>query len=975
MQDSFLSSFTPSLMSPQNLEAIFVQREELIKDLMASVRESATTENKHYRLLIGMRGIGKTHTIALLYHRLKNEADLQDKLLIAWLKEEEWGVSSWLDLQIRIFQALGNSYPQEYRDKLATNVEALYKLSPEEATARGEIILKEFLGDAYGYTGANRTLLILTENFDEILKGLGDKEQKKFKTYLQEKSFITIVATAQNLSNDLKSKKRAFYGFFNINNLNKLSLDEVTNLLTKIASLQKDSELTKFIKSQTGRNRIKAIHHLAGGNHRVYIIFSQFLTRDSLDDLVKPVMQTLDELTPYYQARMQWLSPQQRKIVELLCDRRHAVPVKEIAQRCFISHQTASSQLKDLLNKGYVVKETQGRESFYELLEPLMRICLETKKQRGEPIKLFIDFLCIWYTEEELKNKLRQLPDNCLEKRYILRALELKPLYSNLFPNQKIDNDDESLIEVHITSPQEKYENILNSYNEAIERNPNDEIAWFNRGYTLDELGRFHEALQSINKAIEINSNDYQSFHLRGSILINLGRYEEAIQSTNKCIDINPNYDLAWFNLGAIFFIKEEYEKAVRSYDKGLKINPTKYFAWLNRGDVLNKLGRYEEAIQSFDKSLEVNPYEDTTWLNRGYALDELDRYEEAIQSFNQSLKINPNNETAWANRGIKLNNIGRYEEAVQSFDKSLEINPNNETSWANRGVLLSNLRRYKEAIKSYDHSIAIDCENYRVWNNRGNALNDLEKYEEALQSFAHAGQINPNYDIAWLNRGNAFNFLGRYEEAIQSYERAIKINPSNNLALANCGDALYKLNRYEEAIQSYERAIEINNEHTDIIFISFAEILFKLNRWQEGFVILDKGLDLLQYSKESYENEIQVFIHIIFESQQNYDIWKLRIQTLVKLCFKYKVISFFAKGITENISNLLSEMVSNKAARIWLEVWHEVAGDKPELEIALRFLKTAVEYKETGGDSKVLLQLPREERDLFVTLLEKVEE
>lgn len=80
-------------------------------------------------------------------------------------------------------------------------------------------------------------------------------------------------------------------------------------------------------------------------------------------------------------------------------------------------------------------------------------------------------------------------------------------------------------------------------------------------------------------------------------------------------------------------------------------------------------------------------------------------------------------------------------------------------------------------------------------------------------------------------------------------------------------------------------------------------------------------------------------------------------------------------KGIIENIPHVLSEMVSNKAVRTWFEVWQEVAGDKPELEISLRWLKTAVEYKETGGDSKVLLQLPKEERDLFVTLLEKVEE
>ncbi len=45
-------------------------------------------------------------------------------------------------------------------------------------------------------------------------------------------------------------------------------------------------------------------------------------------------------------------------------------------------------------------------------------------------------------------------------------------------------------------------------------------------------------------------------------------------------------------------------------------------------------------------------------------------------------------------------------------------------------------------------------------------------------------------------------------------------------------------------------------------------------------------------------------------------------------------------EGITENIPNLLSEMVSNKAARTWLEVWQEVAGDKPELDNSFALAK-----------------------------------
>ena len=172
-------------------------------------------------------------------------------------------------------------------------------------------------------------------------------------------------------------------------------------------------------------------------------------------------MQTLDELTPYYQARMQWLSPQQRKIIELLCDRRNAVSVKEIARRCFISHQTASSQLKDLLIKGYVGKNVEGRESFYELQEPLMRICLEVKKQRGEPIKLFVDFLRIWYTNRELNSRLAQLPNDCLERNYILKALELEPILSEANLINELDENNDFVEQLRAFEEQGDYQSIL----------------------------------------------------------------------------------------------------------------------------------------------------------------------------------------------------------------------------------------------------------------------------------------------------------------------------------------------------------------------------------------------------------------------------------------------------------------------------------------------------------------------------------
>ncbi|HEX8247421.1 MAG TPA: winged helix-turn-helix domain-containing protein, partial [Pyrinomonadaceae bacterium] len=151
-------------------------------------------------------------------------------------------------------------------------------------------------------------------------------------------------------------------------------------------------------------------------NHRVYIIFSEFLTREAFNELIEAMMRTLDELTPYYQERIRWLSPQQRKIVELLCDRGNALSVKEIAARNFMTHQTASGQLKALREKGYVKDNPIGRESYYELREPLMRLCVEVKKHRDKPIRLIVDLLRSWYTTEELRERLEYLPETPLEE-------------------------------------------------------------------------------------------------------------------------------------------------------------------------------------------------------------------------------------------------------------------------------------------------------------------------------------------------------------------------------------------------------------------------------------------------------------------------------------------------------------------------------------------------------------------------------
>jgi tetratricopeptide (TPR) repeat protein len=803
MKNTFLSRFTPSLMTAETLEAIFVQRHELVADLIEAIRESALTKNKHFRLLIGGRGMGKTHTISLIYHRLSKMDDLKDKLSIAWMREEEWGISSFLDLLMRIFRALEQEYPEEYKAKLESKIEMLYQMSADEAGDKAAQLLREFVG--------KRTLLLLMENLDDIFSGLGDIGQKQFRAYIQNYSFITILATTQRLFNGIKQKNAAFYGWFYPENLEQLELEGVVDLLERITKVQGNQELESFIQSPTGRDRISAIHHLAGGNYRVYIIFAEFLTRLSLDELIEPFMQTLDELTPYYQARMQWLSPQQRKIVDFLGDRRHAVTVKEIASYCFITHQTASSQLKDLRNKGYVKVEAIGRESFYELQEVLMRYCLDVKKQRGKPISLFVDFLRCWYTKDELHEKLNKLnliahgvksdldftsKENCsyvLEREYIKLALHEK---------------------------------------EKEKQDPRI-VAFLQKGFTLSKLGKYDEAIISYDHALKINSSQ----------------------------------DLAWFNRGNNLALLGKYEQAVASYNRVLEINPNDYIAWLRRGNVLHKLEKYEEAIFGYDLAIEINPDDDSIWFWRGYALSKLERYEEAIFCYKHALEINPNDCVVWVFCGNTLFMVQRYEEAVTCYDRALQTN----------------------------------FEDYSIW-----------------------------LFYSW-----ALIRLKRYSEALESCNRSIQLNPNNPSSLFNRSIALLALNRWDESINSLKDALNF---------------------------LADGETPLSEY--------IEFIIFILFDQTQDRDLWTSRIKTILEIFDNYKFASGLGQAIVKTIPTLMPEMISDKAAQTWLETWQELTGDRPEFQIPLRLLSTAVRYKISQGDRRVLLELAIEERSLLEPLV-----
>jgi tetratricopeptide (TPR) repeat protein len=647
MANQMISAFTPSLMSPQELETILVQRQDLAQELFEKIVLSATTPAKHYALLIGMRGMGKTHLVALIYYRLLAEfvktPTLKDKLVILRALAVEESQSKLLLAELR-------------RISIEDSI--------DRAAANATRLLKEAIGD--------RTLLLIMENLDDLFKGLGEAGQQQFRSFLQAEQCCTILATTPALFTAVQSRTKPFFGFFNPIHLDRLTVPEAIEMLGKIATLGGQEDLASFLQTPLGRSRVRAVHHLAGGNPRVYMLFSQFITRDALDNLVQAFMKMLDDLTPYYQARMTELSNQQRKIVELLVDRRHPVMVKEIAADCFIDAGTAASQLRELRKLGYVEAEQNGRESFYELREVLMRLCLEVKKQRGQWVEIFVEFLKIWYPLSERKNQLELMrgTSQYIKDEYLERAL--------------LSNEDPCFV-----SSQRDLQRALKEQQQLLATETLEELFHSNRlteeNYQelvkLVQMDRYSEAQKLLSESVgqedrlvEKSELTFSLQFLEGLELLKAGRNLEALELFDTLLTENESDVNAWFLRGNSLHSLGRYEEAIFSYDRAISIKSDQYEACSNRGICLRKLGRYEEAIASYDQAISIKPDDHEVWHNKGVAYFKWGQYVESIDCYNQVIAIKPDVYQSWHDKGLVQFVMGNYENALNSWQQTFQI-------------------------------------------------------------------------------------------------------------------------------------------------------------------------------------------------------------------------------------------------------------------------------------------------------------
>lgn len=660
------SRYSPGNMSAEALEKLFVGRSTLLDDVLRRVERSATRGEKHFVLLVGPRGVGKTHFISLLAHRLETApqfANARKKLRVAHLNEEEWGVASFLDLLVRVLQALAAGSKDRKLLKRIEEVYAAFSKAPDAALATAERLLIETVGD--------HVLLLLCENLTDLFEGLGEEGQKRWRSFIQEHPFWVIVATAPALFTAVSLQSSPFYNFFTIRSLERLGLDDAIDLLGRKARLEGRHDLADFLDTPLGRARMRAIHHLAGGNHRVYVILSDFLDKESLDELVAPFLRMVDDLTPYYQDRMRQLAPAQRKIVEFLCREGRPVIVKNIASRCLMSQQTAAKQLGELARQQFVISAKHGRETHYELAEPLMRICIDVKDNRTKHLRLFVVFLRHWFSSRELHARLDAL-ENQVPCMRVVDRLHFAAAVDDykMHPGEPfLDSLGE---EGARCWDRGEVEGAVSAYERLV-----DDCGCSNDhrrlGELLRELDRDQQALSVFQRGVQAHPCDALLRAEYAVMLSKAGRSDEAAQEKAKAEELIKRTRDAWSRAHALCRLGHLPE-ALRTLDRALKIKPGDESLLCARGYVLMEMERYADLLVNEDLQLSLHPDHGHSLYNKAFACFELERYEDAARYAREFINRCPGHEYGWSTLLLAEADAFGLGVAIKTIDEFLKV-------------------------------------------------------------------------------------------------------------------------------------------------------------------------------------------------------------------------------------------------------------------------------------------------------------
>lgn len=256
---------------------------------------------------------------------------------------------------------------------------------------------------------------------------------------------------------------------------------------------------------------------------------------------------------------------------------------------------------------------------------------------------------------------------------------------------------------------QEKFNEAMQQFQEAILQQPDHVMAHFQIALLYDKQKMFDEAEKKYLEVIDIFPRAALAYNNLGLIYQSRGDFLKAEEYYIKANDAHSLLPEPLYNLANTFLDQRQYSLAKEKLVACLFLDPYYYKAYNSLGDLNYRTGNLDEAIRNFENAIRYNPDYAVAHNNLGSAYMKKGQRQLAFMEFETAVELDSSYGSAHANLGNWYLEDRNPEKAIPFYRRATELLPNDPMVRYNLAMAYGFTGRESDAITELYRALDAD--------------------------------------------------------------------------------------------------------------------------------------------------------------------------------------------------------------------------------------------------------------------------
>jgi tetratricopeptide (TPR) repeat protein/predicted Ser/Thr protein kinase len=251
-----------------------------------------------------------------------------------------------------------------------------------------------------------------------------------------------------------------------------------------------------------------------------------------------------------------------------------------------------------------------------------------------------------------------------------------------------------------------KYDEALKQYQQAVDLQPTNDIAFAGLALAYERLNRLDEAEKTYRQAISLRPSSAGGYNALGGFYSRHARYSEAADMFSQMVSLAPSSYAGYTNWGSMYVQQGQYQKALPLLERAVAIRPGAE-GFSNLATAYFQLRKYPDAARTYEAAAKLDDQSYEIWGNLGdayyWAPGMRDRapaaYRKAIPLAGRKLKVNPKDSEVLGYLAGYYAMLGDKDNAMKYLSRAQEITPNSPDFLVNAAIVHNQLGDTEAAV------------------------------------------------------------------------------------------------------------------------------------------------------------------------------------------------------------------------------------------------------------------------------------